>query len=481
MELQKYSLFKQGIYIEKMTSKEKLAHLINRIIPVKTKFNLVRIGSENDGGYLIPNDLWGIKTCFSPGVDINASFEIDLLNKNNIKSHLADYSVDAPPVGFEPLSFTKKFLGAYDDEIYITLDSWVRESLQDDSEQDCLLQMDIEGGEYLSLLAASEKTIKKFRIMVVEIHDVEAWGVEKFFDVVNAFFSKLLEHFYIVHNHPNNCCGVVDLGGVLAPRVFELTFLRRDRAEFEGFCNLFPHPLDRPNLLHLDDLPLPINWFSLPNKIDEDCMDSFLNEISGVIHIGASVGQESSLYHDLNLDVAWVEAIPEVFKKLQLNIHGLKKQVAYNYLLTDKDSEFYNFNISNNQGESSSILEMALHSKIWPDIQFTHTLKIRSSTMLSMVKNEAINLNKYQALILDTQGSELLIIKGAAELINRFKYIKIEVPDFESYLGCCQLNELTKYLSAYGFKQTRKEKFAEMEGVGAYYDVLFERNSGDGF
>ena len=173
MELQKYSLFQQGIYIEKMTSNEKLANLINRIIPVKTKFNLVRIGSENDGGYLIPNDLEGIKTCFSPGVDINASFEMDLLNKNNIKSHLADYSVDAPPVGFEPLSFTKKFLGAYDDEIYITLDSWVRESLQDDSEQDCLLQMDIEGGEYLSLLAASEKTIKKFRIMVLEIHDAE--------------------------------------------------------------------------------------------------------------------------------------------------------------------------------------------------------------------------------------------------------------------------------------------------------------------
>ena len=52
MELQKYSLFQQGIYIEKMTSNEKLANLINRIIPVKTKFNLVRIGSENDGGYL---------------------------------------------------------------------------------------------------------------------------------------------------------------------------------------------------------------------------------------------------------------------------------------------------------------------------------------------------------------------------------------------------------------------------------------------
>lgn len=97
--------------------------------------------------------------------------------------------------------------------------------------------------------------------------------------------------------------------------------------------------------------------------------------------------------------------------------------------------------------------------------------------MLSMVENEAINLNKYQALILDTQGSELLILKGAGQLITRFKYIKIEVPDFESYLGCCQLDDLIKYLSAFGFMLTRKKKFAEMEGVGVYYDVLFERQS----
>ena len=67
----------------------------------------IRIGSENDGGYLIPDDLYDIGACYSPGVDVNVSFEKELLISKNINSHLADFSVNAPPDGFTPLSFTK--------------------------------------------------------------------------------------------------------------------------------------------------------------------------------------------------------------------------------------------------------------------------------------------------------------------------------------------------------------------------------------
>lgn len=45
-----------------------------RVIDVK----LTRIGSSNDGGYLVPDDLDGIKSCFSPGVANNSDFEFDL-------------------------------------------------------------------------------------------------------------------------------------------------------------------------------------------------------------------------------------------------------------------------------------------------------------------------------------------------------------------------------------------------------------------
>ena len=53
-----------------------LKELIKALRPVKTKFDLIRIGGANDGGYLIPDDLEGIAACFSPGVADTASFEV---------------------------------------------------------------------------------------------------------------------------------------------------------------------------------------------------------------------------------------------------------------------------------------------------------------------------------------------------------------------------------------------------------------------
>ena len=36
---------------------DQIKELIKALRPVKTKFDLIRIGGNNDGGYLIPNDL----------------------------------------------------------------------------------------------------------------------------------------------------------------------------------------------------------------------------------------------------------------------------------------------------------------------------------------------------------------------------------------------------------------------------------------
>ena len=97
MEYNKYEFSQQGIYIEYLTNRDDLKNLIKRLHPIKSQVGLQRFGGDNDGGYLLPNDLQDIAICFSPGVDVIASFEMDLLNRTGIHSHLADYSVDTPP------------------------------------------------------------------------------------------------------------------------------------------------------------------------------------------------------------------------------------------------------------------------------------------------------------------------------------------------------------------------------------------------
>lgn len=254
-------LARRSVYIDRMVEPQQLLELIRKLRPQKTKFGLIRIGGKDDGGYLLPDDLDGIAACFSPGVAGTATFEIDLLQKKGINSHLADYEVNEPPMNFKASSFTKKFVGTVNSEIFMTLDKWVCDQKDLGKDKDLMLQMDIEGWEYPTLLNVNEDILKRFRILVLEIHDIESWGHPQFYRIVDAFFARLLKDFHVVHNHPNNFCGSINMGGIEAPRVIELTLLRKDRSAALGYCDVFPHPLDAPNVQSYKDIHLPEVWY----------------------------------------------------------------------------------------------------------------------------------------------------------------------------------------------------------------------------
>lgn len=98
--------------------------------------------------------------------------------------------------------------------------------------------------------------------------------------------------------------------------------------------------------------------------------DYYLELCSGVIHVGASAGQERDLYARHQLKVAWIEPVPEQFEKLRQNIRSLPDQRAINALIADTDGKPYTFRVSNNDGLSSSILELHGHKDIWPDVHY---------------------------------------------------------------------------------------------------------------
>src|SRR5690606_27122638 len=87
----------------------------------------------------------------------------------------------------------------------ISLDDWIRELAPDG---DLLLQMDIEGAEYRTLLSVPDDTLARFRIIVIEVHWLAFIQSALVLDNVMApFFRKLGRLFSVVHAHPNNCCG----------------------------------------------------------------------------------------------------------------------------------------------------------------------------------------------------------------------------------------------------------------------------------
>jgi hypothetical protein len=243
--------------VSKVTPKEQLKDFFEMIKPVKTNFDLIRVGAAGDGGYLVPNDLDGIDACFSPGVSTVADFEVALANRG-IKCFLADYSVEAPPVSHPLFDFEKKYLGPKSTDMYQTLNDWIaKKSL---STGDLILQMDIEGAEYGVLLETSSELLKKFRIVVIEFHDLDSLYDKMGFDLLNHVFSKILRDFEVVHIHPNNCRTATRCYDYEIPPAMEFTFIRKDRVTHKTYAVDFPHALDAKNMSQYKDIPLPKCW-----------------------------------------------------------------------------------------------------------------------------------------------------------------------------------------------------------------------------
>lgn len=460
------------------TAPERLESLARRLRPVRTAPELVRIGGPHDGGYLVPDDVAGIAACFSPGVGRVARFEADLLRRAGIPSHLADGSVAGPPVDIQPASFTKRHLGVVDDAddpAVMTLDAWVRSRPGLPPDRDLLLQMDIEGAEYGTLLAASPELLARFRIIVLEVHAIHAWARDPFMRIAEALFDRLLHRFHVVHLHPNNCCGLVRIGDFVAPRVVEVTLHRKDRGPALGYATRFPHPLDSANVALADDLPLPPAWRFHPEPVAGDTAPAhaFLAEVDGVVHVGANTGQERFLYDRHGLSVAWVEPIPEVHDELRRNLREFPLQRAYRRLLADREQAAVDFRVASDGGLSSSLFDLAEPRRV--AAEFVSWITVPCSTLEALIREERIDLTRHQALVLDVQGAELAVLRGAGETLAAFRYIQVDAGDFAAYAGGCRLDEIRRFLGDRGFVEA-EGAVSEPEVARRHPDhVLFTR------
>lgn len=201
---------------------------------------------------------------------------------------------------------------------------------------------------------------------------------------------------------------------------------------------------------------------------------AFLRNCGTIVHVGANSGQEREQYSKYQLAVLWVEPIPDVFDRLCENIVYYPKQRAIRALVTDRDGDIRQLNIASNEGASSSILDLALHKDVWPDIHYVDRIDVITTTLDTLLKlNDAPNID---AIILDTQGSELLVLKGATQALANCRYVLAECADFESYVECATVDSISAYLRQHSFFEVRRDKFAEQHpNGGAYFDVLFEK------
>jgi len=232
--------------------------------PYDTGHELIRVGAFGDGGYLVPNDFNGIRACFSPGVSIQSTFEYDLA-KRSIPSFMADASVDAPAEPVPGAIFRKKFVGPETKGDFISLRDWMDEFAPRSG--DLILQMDIEGAEYAAIAALPSEYLKRFRIIVIELHRIPSILMKpNFFARAEPFLRAMAAEFTNAHLHTNNAAGTVCIDDVEFPRVVEATFIRNDRVRSKKPITTLPHELDVPHQKNRPDIGVPHEWLGDPDS-----------------------------------------------------------------------------------------------------------------------------------------------------------------------------------------------------------------------
>lgn len=213
---------------------------------------LIRVGSDNDGGYLMPANFDDLNWCFSPGSAGRADFENDLHRLLGIKSFICDDWSEEPENNGSVAGFTNRLIdyGPRSSKT-MTMREWISLSLPiTPARGSLILQMDIEGGEYPFLLHEEPQTFEFFKYIIVELHYLHMLHKQKSYEAINAGLDKLLKTHKPVHIHPNDHTIYGSIDGHPVAHCIEVTFeLALPEAQYVPIkTDSLPHALDQPNI-----------------------------------------------------------------------------------------------------------------------------------------------------------------------------------------------------------------------------------------
>ena len=209
----------------------------------KCPFPKVRLGKDNDGGYIIadiPNVNYSV--LLAGGIENDISFEEAFLNKyQNTSCFAFDGTINNLPKENDKITFIKKNIG-YENNNNVT-------NLHDiiNNYDNIFVKMDIEGGEIPWIKSLNDNQMNKFEQIVMEFHN-------PFSNNEIDVFDKINKNHYLIHFHGNNSSGVRNHRDVYIPNVFECTYLHKKYFVNTPELNtdLIPSKLDMTNINNSD-------------------------------------------------------------------------------------------------------------------------------------------------------------------------------------------------------------------------------------
>lgn len=238
---------------------------MKKLFGLDKTYDLVRIGRDNDGGYLVEKkSLVDTKFLVGMGLNDDWSFEKDFVEFNKVGVHVYDHTVNKLfwKLYYQNIyrSFRNKFqivqleqmLKYFQYKVFFRNKKHYKECIGKNTSLNkvlsridtspIFLKIDIEGSEYdiLDDLMLYQDLISG---MVIEFHDVNIF-LDRIYKFVLDFELQL------VHIHSNNYGG---LSLLRYPLVMEMTFAK-DPIPINNQEPILPHLLDMTNNVNREDL-----------------------------------------------------------------------------------------------------------------------------------------------------------------------------------------------------------------------------------
>jgi FkbM family methyltransferase len=186
------------------------------------------------------------------------------------------------------------------------------------------------------------------------------------------------------------------------------------------------------------------------------------------LDVGANFGDYSKMIKNIwsDVDIFMIEANP-------YNENNLKT-AGYNYsisLLTDKNDEIYDFYLNKADINSTGCSIYRENTQHFSN-ENIDIIKLKSNTLDNLFKDEIFDLIK-----LDTQGSEIDILKGGLQLISKSKYIIMEVALTDYNLNAPLIDDVLIFMKSINYNMIDIIELHYINYILVQIDALFKNNS----
>jgi FkbM family methyltransferase len=186
--------------------------------------------------------------------------------------------------------------------------------------------------------------------------------------------------------------------------------------------------------------------------------------ITGILHIGGHYGNVISDYQKYGVNnIVLFEPLCENFSILSENIKKTNANIVAHQVALGNDNKKVVMNVSDNEGQSSSVLNPKVHLTAHPEVSFIGTEEVE------MKKLDDYNYNDYNMMVIDVQGYELEVFRGGVKTLENIDYIFCEVNRDEVYEGNAKIEEIDDFLLKQGFERVEVEWYYSQVFGDAFY------------